>query len=241
MRRLLIAALVLAVSVTGMVWAQNLLDNDAYRKALQLRDQAQQALNSGQYSQAQQLSQQSQDYAKKAVDIAQQMQLGYRATNWLQRAKDRVSYATSIKASERYPSEWKTAQEQYSTAQSTYNSKDFLKSIDASQAVLAALKNIKPAVVAATPPPAPAANVQPEYYTVRLIPSKRDCFWNIAAYPFVYGNPLKWRILYDANKNILQDPNNPDLIQPGQVFKIPSINGEKRQGMYKPGATGAQQ
>lgn len=81
----------------------------------------------------------------------------------------------------------------------------------------------------------PAAEpVFPRFYTVRLIPEGRDCFWRIAEYDFVFGDRAKWPLLYELNKDKIKDPNNPHLIHPGQVFEIPSIDGEKREGMYDP-------
>ena len=72
----------------------------------------------------------------------------------------------------------------------------------------------------------------PAQYTVRPWNSTRDCLWNIAGQPWAYNDPAKWRLLYNANKSKLPDPNNPDLIEPGMIIDIPSINGEIRQGMY---------
>jgi len=230
MKRILVTIL-FALLATGMASAQNLLDNDAYKKAVQLRDQAQQALSSGNFDQAQQLSSQSEVYAKQAVELAQQMALGYRATNWLDRAKERIAYAESVKAADRFPQDWNSAQKDFADAQQSYTAKKFENSISASQAVVAALARLTP-----VPVPVVAANVLPEYYKVRLIPNRRDCFWRIAEYPFVYGDPLKWKILYEANRKLLQDPNNPNLIQPGMIFTIPSVNGEKRSGTYNPDA-----
>jgi len=74
----------------------------------------------------------------------------------------------------------------------------------------------------------------PEYYTVRLIPERRDCFWRIAGYDFVYNDPWKWRVLYEANKHLLADPKNPGIIEPGMRFRIPSLAGEKRAGDWQP-------
>lgn len=225
MKRFFIAALALIALAAASVSAQNLLDNDAYKKALQLRDQAQAAIAAGNYSQATQLSGQAEDYAKQALQIAQQLALAYRATNWLGLAKDRVAFASTLNAATRFPNAWTTAQAQLSTAQSDYDSKDYPNSITASQAVLAALQSL----------PASSQNgILPAEYTVRLLPEDRDSFWNIAKYPFVYGDPLKWPVLYRANKQVLQDPNNPNLIQPGMVFTIPSVNGETRSGMWQP-------
>ncbi|MCL2265688.1 MAG: hypothetical protein FWC22_06570 [Treponema sp.] len=71
-------------------------------------------------------------------------------------------------------------------------------------------------------------------YTVRTWVVERDCFWNIAGYPWVYGDPWQWRVLYEANKSKLPDPNNPDLIEPGMILDIPDLTNENRQGMWRP-------
>ncbi|HWR10708.1 MAG TPA: hypothetical protein VN445_02700, partial [Rectinemataceae bacterium] len=77
----------------------------------------------------------------------------------------------------------------------------------------------------------------PAKYVVRLIPARRDCLWRIAEYAFIYNNPLKWPVLYEANKKTFKDPSNPDLIYPNQVLVIPSIKGETRSGTWDPKKT----
>jgi nucleoid-associated protein YgaU len=72
----------------------------------------------------------------------------------------------------------------------------------------------------------------PAKYVVRAWEVSRDCFWNIAGRSWVYGNPYRWPILYRANKEKLPDPNNPDIVEPGTVIDIPSLNGEKRSGFW---------
>lgn len=74
--------------------------------------------------------------------------------------------------------------------------------------------------------------VLPRYYRVRLIPEDRDSFSKISAYPFVYGRYEDWRTLYAKNKDKIVDSENPDLIHPGQLFEIPSLNGEVREGEW---------
>jgi nucleoid-associated protein YgaU len=74
----------------------------------------------------------------------------------------------------------------------------------------------------------------PKYYVVRLIPGDRDTLSKIAGYPFVYGNPFLWTLLFEANKDLLVDPTNPHLILPGQVLLIPSASGEYREGTWDP-------
>jgi nucleoid-associated protein YgaU len=81
------------------------------------------------------------------------------------------------------------------------------------------------------------SGVLPAIYTVREWDTHGDCFWNIAGYPWVYNNPRSWRVLYEANKEKLPNPNNPNLVEPGTVLTIPSIRGETRQGEWVSGRT----
>ena len=74
----------------------------------------------------------------------------------------------------------------------------------------------------------------PKYYRVRLIPSDRDSFSKIAAYPFVYGDYTQWPDLYTKNKDKIVDSSNPNLIHPGQLFEIPDRPGETRKGEWQP-------
>jgi len=101
--------------------------------------------------------------------------------------------------------------------------------------VIAALANVtdvpgSPPPV--TPPAADTSDALPATYTVRAWGVSKDCFWNIAGRPWVYGNPYRWRTLYEANKSKLPNPNNPNLLEPGTVLDIPSIKGEARQGEW---------
>ncbi|MGL4981488.1 MAG: hypothetical protein ACRC4W_01285, partial [Treponemataceae bacterium] len=77
--------------------------------------------------------------------------------------------------------------------------------------------------------------ILPQYYTVTKREPLTDCFWRIAGYDFVYGNPLSWEALYEANIEILRERGNPDLIYPGQVLIIPSLRGERREGAHVEG------
>ncbi|HOV13624.1 MAG TPA: hypothetical protein PK771_05020 [Spirochaetota bacterium] len=58
------------------------------------------------------------------------------------------------------------------------------------------------------------------YYTVRLIPERRDCLWRIAEYDFIYKDPFLWPRIWKTNKKEIL---NPDLIFPKQVFVIPEV------------------
>ena len=47
---------------------------------------------------------------------------------------------------------------------------------------------------------------------------KGECLWWIAEYKQIYNDPFMWPLIYKANRDKIK---NPDLIYPGQVFRIP--------------------
>jgi nucleoid-associated protein YgaU len=217
--------------------AQSLLDNDYYTKARSLILQSETALESGDYDSAALLATESRENFTKSDDYVAAMLLFYRANGWLYRATERVAYAASIDADRNYPDAYAAATGGLAAAKAAMEAKDYPACTEECKAVLAALEGIAPAV-AESPEPAPVEPAQrgglPEYYTVRLVLPLRDCFWRIAAYPFVYNDPWKWRLLYDANRPLLAEPANPDLIEVGARILIPSAKGETRTGDYDP-------
>src|SRR5688572_1026163 len=64
-----------------------------------------------------------------------------------------------------------------------------------------------------TAPATPAAGAAAETYTVK----SGDSLSKIAKQ--AYGDGSKWRAIFDANRDQLDDP---DLIHPGQVLKLPA-------------------
>jgi nucleoid-associated protein YgaU len=63
------------------------------------------------------------------------------------------------------------------------------------------------------PSPAPAQSAVRTYTVV-----KDDTLSKIAK--SMYGDANKWRRIYEANTDIIK---NPDVIRPGQVLKIPEV------------------
>ncbi|NOX97050.1 MAG: LysM peptidoglycan-binding domain-containing protein [Nitrospirae bacterium] len=47
---------------------------------------------------------------------------------------------------------------------------------------------------------------------------KGESLWYIAGYKKIYGDPTKWPLIYQANKDKIKNPN---LIYPDQVLRIP--------------------
>lgn len=70
--------------------------------------------------------------------------------------------------------------------------------------------NVRAGSSSTAPPPATAPA---RTYTV----VKGDSLSKIAKRK--YGDARKWRAIYEANKDLIKDP---DLIYPGQVLKIPT-------------------
>jgi nucleoid-associated protein YgaU len=155
------------------------------------------------------------------------------------KAKDKMAWADSVNAKSLYPDLYGTAAGQYADAQSAYGSEDYPTAADDARATVATLDGIAAAIAKAAADAAAAAkkDAWPAVYVVRLIPARRDCLWRIAEYPFVYNNPLKWTVIYEANKKNFRDPGNPNLIFPGQKLQIPAIKGETRDGTYDPDKT----
>lgn len=56
-------------------------------------------------------------------------------------------------------------------------------------------------------------------YVVGTWARDRDCLWNIAKKPDIYGDAFKWPKIWQKNKEQIK---NPDLIYPGQVLRIPA-------------------
>jgi len=56
-------------------------------------------------------------------------------------------------------------------------------------------------------------------YTVGTWAKDRDCLWNIAKKPDIYGDAFRWPKIWQKNREQIK---NPDLIYPGQILKIPA-------------------
>jgi LysM repeat protein len=77
------------------------------------------------------------------------------------------------------------------------------------------LATMKKSVTAGTHPTFASASTSglPDTYVVR----KGDALWLIASYGFIYNDITKGYLIYDANRDTI---NNPNLIYPNQVLRI---------------------
>ncbi len=152
--------------------------------------------------------------------MQQQIDLAAEAAKAIDRAAEKQAWAKSVNAVNNYPEKYSEGSYQLDMARLALGKGEAQAAIDKANAAYDVFAGI-----------AEFAEL-PAEYTVRLIPERRDCLWRIAEYPFIYNNPLKWPVLYEANKKTFKDPGNPDLIFPRQVLKVPSVKGETRSGMW---------
>jgi nucleoid-associated protein YgaU len=234
--------LIFIVSITAFALsAQSLTENPDYQKSLELKALATQAFDAGDYDAAAEYAAEATDYASRSDQYVEKMLAKAKADKAMTQAKDKMAWADSVNAKARYPKEYGEAADLYSAAQSSYGGEDYRTAEEKARASVAALDNLAQIIAAADAAAAAAANQKkdswPAVYVVRLIPERRDCLWRIAEYPFIYNNPLKWTVIYEANKKTFRDPGNPNLIFPGQKLSIPAIKGESRDGTYDPAKT----
>jgi tetratricopeptide (TPR) repeat protein len=217
-----------ASSDAAPVIPQNIRNNKYYIESVRLTNLAQEAYEYGDYDT-------SVEYAAEALRYAQLsdeyvlLQLKIKeADDAIRAARTRINWASSVGAAERYPNEYGEAQTYFTAANTARSGEDWDEAIRLAGRVIDALAMVTEA------PPVRLAEISalPAQYTVRPWNISKDCFWNIAGRPWAYGDSTKWRLIYNANRAKLPQPDNPDLIHPGMVLDIPSINGELRQGMW---------
>lgn len=217
---------VLALVAAAMgLQAQSLKDNSYFKRSLELKAMAEKSFDDGDYDSAAGYAAQSSEYASLSDQYVAKMVAKSEADRAIAAAQDRLAWADKVNAPKNYPAEYASAKAEMDASLASYGGEEYPASRDHARAVLTALFGVAASVGM---PPLPAT------YKVRLIPARRDCLWRIAEYPFIYNNPLKWPVIYEANKKTFRDPNNPNLIFPGQVLQIPSIKGEAREGAWDP-------
>ena len=200
--------------------------NNRYQKlAEQYFLKADKAFDVGEYALAVNYAQKATENAQLSEEFVKSRQRSDSAAELLERAKNRLEYARSIRADENYPVAYGAALDYYNQAKKAFDKEDFDNAALLAQKVLDTLAGIK------------GMNPLPKFYIVQPWEITRDCLWNISGRTYVYNNPWLWENLYEANKSILPEPENPNLILPGMKLEIPSISGEYRSGTYDPNKT----
>jgi nucleoid-associated protein YgaU len=160
-------------------------------------------------------------YAQEAIKYAQISDDYVSATEAIAAAQARLDRVKQLNGHVKYAEIYEKAEKAFAEAKDHQSKEEWVPAKEAALAVIAILSEI---------PDAPVLAAQ---YLVKTWNSAKDCLWNIAARKEIYGDPWKWRLIYNANKNKLPDPNNPNLVDPGTLLDIPSIKGEYRAGVLE--------
>jgi hypothetical protein len=226
-----------AGSDAGGFIPRNIRNNQYFIESVRLTNLAQQSYESGDYDASTVYAEEAMRYARLSDEYVA-LQLKIKETNdAIAAAKARLDYAASIGAAGRYPAEYDEARNAYNSSLSLRSAEDWDGAIAAASRVINALAYIRPPADPPPQQPSVESTPLPAQYTVRAWAVSKDCLWNIAGRPWAYGDPAKWRLIYNANRSRMPQPDNPDLIHPGMVLDIPSVKGELRQGMWDAGRT----
>jgi nucleoid-associated protein YgaU len=197
---------------------EDIRNNPYFLESRRLAKLAQETYDYGDYGTAEKFAQEAARYAEQSdVYVA------------MVTAKYRLDQAESSGASKQYPSEYGEAQAWYAKSVEAKDNEEWGNALEAANKTIGLLAGLDTTDSGTFPLPAT--------YTVRSWITFKDCLWNIAGRPWVYGDPHKWRTLYDANKSKLPNPNNPNWLEPGITLDIPAIKGETRQGEWEEGRT----
>ena len=219
---LLIIAVLFFIVSAGSLFAQaSLYNNEYYQKSVEYRTMSEDALEEGEYDKSYEYAVKSREYAALSKAYIAEMVKAYRARTSLEYAKERIELARRVNFDNSNSEQFNSALTFFTDSKTDFDAKKYEESLEKSQQVIELLKDVK------------GGTILPAFYEVILNVESRDCLWKIAGYSFVYGDPWKWKVLYEANKDSMPEPDNPDLIEPGQLLRIPAIKGEIREGTYK--------
>lgn len=211
---------VLLFSVIMSVFAISYTNNTYQKLANEYAKKAEIALDAGHYEESVEYSKLAEENAILSKKYTEMMLSRKEAEDNIKLAKNRLAWAEKVDAPNIFPMAYTAGKENIENADASFEAENYPKATDYAKQALAALDGI----IETTP--------LPEFYIVRPWAETKDCYWNISGRHYVYNNPLLWENLYQANKDKMPKPEDPNLIHPGMKMKIPSITGEYRSGTY---------
>lgn len=217
-----IISILLASVLLSSVFAISYKNNTYQKLADEYARKAEKALDAGQYEDAIEYSAKAEENAALSKAYIEAAMARNEAEKYLGLARNQVKWAESIDAPNTFPMAYTSAKDNLENAESSFEAEDYPTTTEYAKQCLAALDGVKEV----TP--------LPEFYIVRPWAETKDCYWNISGRPYVYNNPLLWENLYQANKQKMPKPEDPNLIKPGMKMQIPSLTGEYRAGTYDP-------
>jgi len=193
------------------------LNNEYLLENIRLVDLAAERYGQGRYAEAFDYAQEAIRYAALSDQyVATHLRIR-EADNAISSARFRLDWARRVGAPSRYAETYQRAQDAFADAVAAREREAWDPARNHALRVIDILADVTPTL--------------PAQFVVRTWVGTRDCLWNIAALPEIYGDPTRWPILYQANRHRMPRPGNPDLILPGMILDIPSIAGEVRYGI----------
>lgn len=197
--------------------------NNTYQKlSEEYAKKSEAAFNAGNLNDAETYAKQAEENAALSKAYIDKMMRRDEVESLLNEARQRLSWAKENGVDKSAPIIYSSAEDDLRLSEEHFAKEEFDPSYEKAGEVITLLKDVK------------GQTVLPEYYIVRPWRESKDCLWNIAKRPYVYNNPHLWENIYQVNKDIMIDKDNPNLIAPGMKVKIPSIAGEVREGVYDP-------
>jgi len=206
---------------------EGISNNKFYLESLNMNKLAMEMYEIGDYDASSGFAEEAIRYAQLSDELV--------STQLIAEAKRLIAWADKNNIKAKFPNNYNEGIEQYEIAVASHSNESWNESITAAINAIEIFAAFESTGRPATTTVAVSSRTGlVRQYTVRTWRVERDCLWTIAGYPWVFGDPWKWRELYNANKDKMPEPANPDLVLPGMVLDIPSIQGETRQGMYRP-------
>ena len=202
------------------VFAASYTNNEFQKLANEYNKKAEVAFDNGEYDLAVEYSMLAAQNSELSEAYVKTMIAKADASKQIKYAQNQLAWAEKVHGDIYYPMTYTAGKAALDAALLAFEKEDYAAAnLFAKEALnyLAEIKEVTPL---------------PQYYVVKPWAETKDCYWNISGRPYVYNNPTLWENLYQANKDQMKDPSNPDLIYPGMKKEIPSITGEYREGVY---------
>lgn len=219
-----ILSVFILLSLVASVFSASYTNNPYQKLADDYNKKAEVAFDNGEYDLAVEYSLLAEENSKLSEQYVNTMLAKAEATKQIKYAQNQLAWSEKVHGDIYYPMTYTAGKAALDAAVAAFDKEDYASAtVFAKESLkyLAGIKEVTPL---------------PQYYVVKPWAESKDCYWNISGRPYVYNNPTLWENLYQANKNQMKDPSNPDLIYPGMKMEIPSISGEYREGTYSPKA-----
>jgi len=202
-------------------FVNGLLNNQYMVENRRLIGLAESAYAEAKYDDAVKYAQEANKYAQLSDEYVRLQMKIKEANDAIAAAQARLDRVKRANAHVKYAAIYKKAEQTFAEALAHRSKEEWDPAKESALAVIAILSEI---------PDVPVLAAQ---YRVKTWYIDRDCLWNIAAKKEIYGDPWKWRVIYNANKDKLPNPGNPHVVEPGTLLDIPSIKGEYRAGILE--------